>query len=189
MDSALIISSSEKSIPFLKQILEQLPIGRIQVVTSSGEARRVLIEEQFDLCIINAPLSDEYGEALALHLVEKELSEVILLVKSELYDKICSKVERLGIVVVAKPISKTLFWNALKMTQVAYYRMQRVQNENKKLVQKIEDIRMINRAKCLLISHLTMTELEAHKHIERQAMDMRITKRAVAEGILKTYDN
>ena len=49
------------------------------------------------------------------------------------------------------------------------------------------DIRIINRAKLLLVQHLQMTETEAHKYIEKQAMDRCVTKRAVAEQILSTY--
>ena len=64
-----------------------------------------------------------------------------------------------------------------------------LQAENAQLKQKIDDMRIIDRAKCLLISCLSMSEQEAHRYIEKQAMDMRETKRAIAEGILKTYEN
>ena len=47
---------------------------------------------------------------------------------------------------------------------------------------------MIDRAKCILIQYLNMTEAEAHRYIEKQAMDMRSTKRVIAEGILRTYE-
>ena len=66
--------------------------------------------------------------------------------------------------------------------------MRRLCDENSKLTQKIEDVRIIDRAKCLLISYLKVNEQEAHRYIEKQAMDMRITRREVAEGILKTYE-
>ena len=55
--------------------------------------------------------------------------------------------------------------------------------------QKIEDIKMIDRAKCILIQYLNMTESEAHRYIEKQAMDMRTTRKTIAEGILRTYEN
>jgi response regulator NasT len=32
-----------------------------------------------------------------------------------------------------------------------------------------------------------MDEKKAHRYIEKRAMDLRVTKRAVAEGILKMY--
>ena len=49
------------------------------------------------------------------------------------------------------------------------------------------EIRIVNRAKCLLIEQLKMTEEEAHRYIEKQAMDRCVTKRTVAENILSTY--
>ena len=52
-----------------------------------------------------------------------------------------------------------------------------------------EDIRLIDRAKCILIEYLNMTEKQAHKYIEKQAMDLRTTRRAVAESLLRTYES
>ena len=34
-----------------------------------------------------------------------------------------------------------------------------------------------------------MTEAQAHRYLEKQAMDMRITKAEVAKSILSTYEN
>ena len=39
------------------------------------------------------------------------------------------------------------------------------------------------------MEYLHMSEQSAHKFIEKQAMDMRMSRREVAEGILKTYLN
>ena len=64
-----------------------------------------------------------------------------------------------------------------------------LQRENVKLQQKIEEIRLVDRAKCCLIQYLNMTEAQAHRHIEKQAMDTRRTRREVAEGILQTYES
>ena len=47
---------------------------------------------------------------------------------------------------------------------------------------------MVDRAKCAMIQYLNMTEPQAHRYIEKQAMDLRITKKEVARGILETYD-
>ena len=46
----------------------------------------------------------------------------------------------------------------------------------------------MDRAKCVLIQYLNMTETQAHRYIEKQAMDLRTTRRQIAEGILKTYE-
>lgn len=49
------------------------------------------------------------------------------------------------------------------------------------------EIRIVNRAKWLLISELKMDEQGAHHYIEKQAMDRCISKRIVSEEIIKTY--
>jgi len=90
---------------------------------------------------------------------------------------------------MAKPISRTIFWNALKLSMAAHRKIKAIHNENTKLMQKIEDIRIVDRAKCVLISKFSLTEPEAHRYIEKKAMDTRRTRRKVAEEILMLYEN
>ena len=49
------------------------------------------------------------------------------------------------------------------------------------------EIRIVNRAKWLLISELKLEEAQAHRYIEKQAMDRCVSKRVIAEEIIKTY--
>ena len=51
------------------------------------------------------------------------------------------------------------------------------------------EIRLVNKAKWILISQLSMSEPNAHRYIEKQAMDRCIAKRTIAEEIIKTYAN
>jgi AmiR/NasT family two-component response regulator len=189
MERAMIISSSEKGISFFSEILNSASIYQITVLQSCGEARRALAENDFDLVIINAPLSDETGELLARHIASKGISQVILVVKSEFYEAVSANCEGDGVLTVSKPINKAVFWSALSLARSAQKKLKKVQAENVQLKQKIEDIRIVDRAKCILISYMNMSEKEAHRYIEKQAMDTRSTKRAIAEGILKTYEN
>lgn len=189
MDSALIVSNTEKSVAYFTQMLSQNSYGEIVAVNNCAGARRLLIERDFDLCIINAPLPDEFGDKFALGIAAKGIGQVILVVKAELFDEVASKVEDMGVFTIAKPIGKGVFWSALKLAGAAFAKMSLLQNENRTLIKKIEDIRVIDRAKCILTSSLKMTEPEAHKYIEKQAMDMRITRRTVAQDIIKTYES
>lgn len=189
MESALIVSCTEKSTAFFTQILSEASIGHIVAIQSCGEARRLLLERDFDLVIINAPLRDESGESLARHISSKGVSQVILVVASEYFDAVSAVCENDGVLTISKPINKTIFWSAMKLARSSHNRLRRIQDENNKLKQKIEDIRIVDRAKCILISYLNMSEQEAHRYIEKQAMDIRSTKRAIAEGIIKTYEN
>jgi len=189
VNSALIISYSKRGVEYLTEILAEASVTNITAVSAAYEARCMLKEKEFDLCIINAPLPDEFGENLAREIAEKHTSQVILIVKAELYEKVSNRVEDYGVITIAKPVGKSFFRNALKLAFAIHNRIKAIKNENGKLMQKIEDIRIVDRAKCILISHLSITEPEAHRYIEKQAMDMRLTKRKVAEEILRIYEN
>ena len=189
MESALIVSYTEKSTAFITEMLNSASIKQITALQSCGEARRLILERDFDMVIINAPLQDESGESFSRHIASKGMSQAILIVKSEYFDAVSAVCEDDGVLVISKPVNRAAFWSVLKLAGSAQSRLRRIQDENSRLKQKIEDIRIIDRAKCLLISYLSLSEQEAHRYIEKQAMDMRSTKRAIAEGILKTYEN
>ncbi len=188
-EKILIISGDEKSSRILIEMMSQIDDAAITAVSNAGAARRMMINDVFDLCIVNAPLPDETGETLALDIAEESETEVILLLRSEVFEEVTANVEDDGVITVAKPMNKALLWNAVKVARAAHKRLQKMQSKNAALQQKIEDIRIIDRAKCVLIAYLNMSEDEAHKYIERHAMDLRTSRRRVAEDILRTYEN
>ena len=79
---------------------------RVVAVSNGGEARRAMIEDCYDLVLINAPLRDESGLELAISVTQSTDSSVIVLVKSERADEAAEKVEDFGVLVVPKPVSR-----------------------------------------------------------------------------------
>ena len=189
VNRALIVANTEKSIAYFSQMLAAISCENIVCVSSCGAARRTLLSQDFDLCIINAPLSDETGENLSRHIGAKGLCQVILAVKSEYCDEVAAHVEDVGVITVPKPLNKSMLWSSLKLAKAAHNSKQTLLAENAKMRERIEDIRIVDRAKCMLIAYLGLSEPQAHKYIERHAMDLRVSRRTVAEGILKTYEN
>ena len=53
----------------------------------------------------------------------------------------------------------------------------------------VEDMKVINRAKLLLVTCLNMTETQAHRYLEKQAMDLRTSKLHIAKQVIRTYEN
>jgi response regulator NasT len=189
MESALIVSNSEKDTALYSVILNAASVHHITCLQSCDSARRLILKQDFDLVIVNAPLKDESGESFSRDVASRGISQVLLMVKSEFFDSVSAACENDGVLTISKPVDKALLWSALLLAKSVQSRIKRIQAENAQLRQKIEDIRLINRAKCLLISCMSMTEQEAHRYIEKQAMDMRSSRRGVAEGILKRYDS
>ena len=93
-----------------------------------------------------------------------------------------------GVQTCALPIYRQFFFQSVKLVNAARRRMQGLQKENTGLKSKIEEIRMVDRAKCLLIQYQNLTEPQAHRFIEKQAMDRRLTRLDVARQILTTYE-
>ncbi len=186
--TTLLVGSSEKSQALLQTLLNGTGFSQCTLSQNGAEARRILTQGDYSLVIINTPLTDEPGIDLAVKTAQSTLSGVILLVKAEMADVIAQKVEDSGVLVVAKPVSRPLFDQALRLSMTARNRMLMLQNQNEKLQKKIEEMRMVDRAKCALIQYLRMTEQQAHRHIEKQAMDTRQTKMQVARDIVNTYE-
>jgi len=187
-DSVLLVTSVEKSVDFLRSLMTSLGSSDIHTVKSGSEARWRLQEKDFDLIIINAPLPDEFGTELAQSAVENSNSGVIMLVKSEIADEVSSQVEPFGISVVSKPINTQILVEFVKVVLASHVRIMLIDKENKELRQRIEEMRIVYKAKCVLIEKLGITEAEAHRSIEKQSMDMRTTKRKIAEKVLEKYD-
>ena len=64
-----------------------------------------------------------------------------------------------------------------------------LRQENARLQDKISQIRLVSRAKCCLVEHAHLTEAEAHRRIEKLAMDTRRDRTEIAQEILDSYED
>ncbi|MDR0857899.1 MAG: ANTAR domain-containing protein [Oscillospiraceae bacterium] len=133
-----------------------------------------------DLYIVDAPLREEFGDDYAAVLAQRAMT--LLIVKRELYETYCGKLRDKGVMVMPKPLSRDNFKVTVKMLSALSG------NLITDLREKLEDTKLIDRAKLVLIASLRMSEPQAHKFIEKQAMDRRVSKREVALSVLNTYD-
>ena len=185
VDSVLLVSSSEKASQALRQFVKSAQSAeRVLCAGNGAEARRLLLENEIALLIVNAPLSDEFGHELALHAVRTTAAGVLLIVKEETAEAVAEKVENEGVLVLPKPLNRSTLFQSLRLLRAARNRMAGLASENRKLHRKIEEIRTVDRAKCILIECCGMTEPDAHAFIEKTAMNQRITKMQAALDIL-----
>lgn len=188
MENIMLVTRSDKNRESMLLFLEKSDFKNITTVNSGSEARRMLSQVEFAVCIIDSPLSDEFGHELALFALQKAGCGAIIIVKSELEDEVSSKVEDYGAIVIAKPLNPQLFFKMIKLSITSRKRILDMNSENIKLQLKLEELKLIDRAKCTLIEKLGMTESQAHRYIEKQAMDLRVTKKTVSENVLKIYE-
>lgn len=183
----LVVSAGTQAYDYIRELL---PPGEYDPVThaaSAGEAKRLLLGSDYDIIIINTPLPDEFGTEFALDCAAGTCG-VLVLCKSELYEQIAFRLEDSGVLTMPRPVNRQTFYIAIKLLIATHARLAKMEKQNRTLKEKMEDIRVVNRAKWLLIEHLSMTEQDAHYYIEKQAMDTRLSRREVAEHIIRTYD-
>ena len=183
----LIAGANDRTFDSLRELLPPDSYEAPLRASSAGEVKRMLLETDVDLVILNAPLRDEFGTQLALNLAQDNLC-VLMLVPAESFDAVCYKVEDEGILTLSKPVSRSGLLGAIKLLTAMRGKLRKLDRQNQALQEKMQDIRTVNRAKWLLIEIKRMTENEAHYYIEKQAMDMRLSRREVAENIIRTYD-
>ena len=186
--SALIVSSSQKAADYLHDILSKLRFSPVAEAVSIADAKRRQLENQFDLVLINAPLPDDFGIEFAESLCTDSSVGVLLFVKAELLEQVSYKVEDYGVLTFPRPGTRQSITSAIRLAAATHNRLSAFERRAVKLESKMKEIRLVNRAKWLLIECLSMTEAEAQRYIEKKAMDARISKREMAENIIKTYE-
>ncbi len=185
--AVLIVSAGDKFDEAARALLPPTDFWPVVTARGAGEARRQMLGAAFDLVLIQTPLRDEFGSALASDICQSSGAGVLLFVKKELYDDVYAEVMEQGVMVLPMPASTQTVAQTLRILCAARERLRRMEEKQATVEEKIEEIRLVNRAKWLLIERLQMTEEDAHRYIEKQAMDLRLTRRAVAENIINTY--
>ncbi|MDE5893796.1 MAG: ANTAR domain-containing protein [Acetatifactor sp.] len=185
--SVLVASAMDNFNSALSPLLSEVSCSPVHMASSISAARRMLAERSFDFVIVNSPLPDDPGVRFAIDACAARGTVVLLLVKSESYISVYDKVVVHGVFTLQRPISRQSLLMALGWMTSARERLRRIEKKNLSIEEKMEEIRLVNRAKWLLISELKMDEPQAHRYIEKQAMDLCISKRQVAEEIIHTY--
>ncbi len=186
--SVLVVSSSEKFYNATIPLLPSSEYWPVQKVRNSGEARRAIAEREFDIAIINTPLPDEFGSKLAIDICSNSAASALLFVKNEHFYEVYEKVMEYGAAAIAVPTNVHMVTQTLRTMCSMRERMRMMEQKQLSVKEKIEEIRIVNHAKWLLIECLGMAEEQAQHYIEKNAQDRRISKREAAEQIIKTYE-
>jgi response regulator NasT len=185
--SVLIVSASGKIQNALRSLLPESAYSPIVTVASVGAAERARNNQDFDFVFVNSPLPDDAGIRFAIDCCRAGGTVVLLFAAAALYDSIQSRVEKHGVFVLPRPVPRDAILRGLNWMTAARERLRSYEKKVQPVEEKIEEIRLVNRAKWLLISELKMSEPDAHHYITRQAMDRCCSKRVVAEEVIRLY--
>ena len=137
MGRALIVSAGASSNEYISARLTELGYARPLIVPSAAEARRRMLESDFELIVVNAPLPDEFGHELCADAVEKTDAGVVFLAKAAVAEQLLTPLSEQGVLLVTKPFSNTFFLQAIHMAAASNHRLLLLRQENQRLQEKL----------------------------------------------------
>ena len=182
--SVLVVSAAEKFNAALASLLPASGFDPVCRVSDVAAAKRAFVERVYDLVIINAPLPDDPGVRFAVDVSGNGETVALLLLRESFFDEITARVTPHGVFTLRKPTSESLLSAALRWLVSARERVRKTEKKTLTLQEKMEEIRLVNRAKWVLIEQKGMDEPTAHRYIEKQAMDRCVTRRVIAQEII-----
>ena len=187
--SVLVVSASAAFDRTVSDLLPRNDFFPVNMVKSCGEASRALLDKEYDIVLINAPLQDDFGMRLAIDVCSTSHAGVLLCVKSALYNDVYSKVTPHGVLTLSKPTSLPMITHSLRVLCALRERLRKLEAKQQSVEARMAEIRLVNRAKWLLIQCLNMTEAQAHRYLEKLAMDTRRSLAQTAADILQQEDS
>lgn len=185
MEKILILSGSNGAAESLSGFLRDSFRCTPKILTSAYQARMALENErQTELVIINSPLIDESGIEMSKYVTKETAAVCILLLKAEKAEQLADLPERHQVILLSKPLNKPVLFQLIQTVEITIRRSQSILEENKRLEQKLRDIRTVDRAKFLMMQYQGMTEEQAHAYLEKFAMDKRKRKPIAALEII-----
>ncbi|MBR1393154.1 MAG: ANTAR domain-containing protein [Ruminococcus sp.] len=186
MESVLIVSAGKASQTISALISEYFPDWQQSAALTGKEAKALISDRAFDMIVINCPLPDGSGEELWQYAGECSDAGIVLLVPPEQYEELCRRAKVTGAAVVRKqPLAKAGFEYTLGLVSGFRRRLLGREAPQDKTAQELQNI---GRAKLALMHYLKFTEQQAHRYLERQAMELRIPMNEAALRVIKMYD-
>jgi len=175
MSKVIIYSENSHAIEVFSEIL-------------AGEGfDEIVAKEQIAFCGVDAAATLQLVNAgctsfdpaarLAVKLASCTSAAVILLANQENCAERGNELRAAGVILVEKPLSRQLFVQSIQDAQALHGRIRRMGDQ-------LTEARIIARAKLILVEKQQMTEQQAHRHIEKEAMNRRITRVELANEII-----
>lgn len=189
MLKAIIAAKNQNSCDAIADIVMECGFPSIKTVLTGLEVREKFTYTDFDLVVLYAPLEDEFGLELIADLSKITSAAIIIITKGDIAEDVQKKVSFAGAFALSRPVNKAMLSQAVRFAMMAREERIKLKAANEELQLKMNELKLIDRAKCVLIQYLRITENQAHRHIQKQAMDQRLPQVAIAKDILRTYES
>ena len=168
-------------------LAEMLTEEGYDVVGQAGDgARAVELAEELrpDLVILDVKMPVLDGIAAAERIAGQRIAPVVILTAFSQRDLVERARDAGAMAYLVKPFSKEDLVPAIEMAVSRFSELTMLEHEVADLQERLETRKAVDRAKSVLQQQLELTEPEAFRWIQKTAMDLRLSMRQVADGVV-----
>jgi response regulator NasT len=168
----------------LKEMLVEEGFDVVAEVADGASAVRLTRELRPDLVILDVKMPVMDGITAAEHIANERLSAILILTAFS-QRELVEKARRAGAMAyLVKPFQKHDLLPAVEIAAGRFRELSGLEREVDDLSGRLEARKVVEKAKGLLQAERDMSEEEAFRFVQKQAMERRLTMRQVAEEIL-----
>ncbi|CAN5239040.1 response regulator [soil metagenome] len=172
----------------LKEMLLEEGFDVVAEVSDGATAVRMARELRPDLCILDLKMPVMDGIQAAEQITGERVSAVLILTAFSQRDLI-EKARRAGAMAyLVKPFQKHDLLPAIEIAAGRFKDLQGLEAEVGTLTDRLEARKVVDRAKGLLMQHNDLTEPAAFRHLQKAAMEQRLTMKIVAEQVIEELE-
>jgi two-component system, response regulator PdtaR len=168
-------------------LAEMLAEEGYDVVGQAGDGETaVQLAEQHrpDLVVLDVKMPRLDGITAAQRIAEQRIAPVVILTAFSQRDLVDRARDAGAMAYLVKPFSKHDLVPAIEMAVSRFAELQMLEAEVADLTERLETRKAVDRAKGVLQRQLDLSEPEAFRWIQKTAMDLRLSMRQVADGVL-----
>ena len=169
-------------------LAEMLAEEGYDVVGEAGDGERAveLVESlRPDLVILDVKMPKLDGIAAAERIARQRIAPVVMLTAFSQRDLVERARDAGAMAYLVKPFVQADLVPAIEMARSRFAELAALEAEVLDLTDRLETRKAVDRAKSVLQEELSLTEPEAFRWIQKTAMDLRLSMRLVAEGVVE----
>jgi AmiR/NasT family two-component response regulator len=138
-----------------------------------------------DLVILDVKMPRLDGIAAAQRIASQRIAPVVMLTAFSQRDLVESARDAGAMAYLVKPFGKSDLLPAIEMAVSRFAELQQLESEVADLTDRLETRKVVDRAKGVLQEKLGLSEPDAFRWIQKTAMDLRLSMREVADGVVE----
>lgn len=138
-----------------------------------------------DLVILDVKMPRLDGIAAAQRIASQRIAPVVMLTAFSQRDLVESARDAGAMAYLVKPFGKSDLLPAIEMAVSRFAELQQLEAEVADLSERLETRKVVDRAKGVLQEKLGLSEPDAFRWIQKTAMDLRLSMREVADGVVE----